>query len=81
VVRVHLTKGISGASKRRSRSPYCDGCKKDIQLARTNIVVEWPGGGIRLVETDLCGACTYALLDLVDSRAMALGVQVSLPET
>jgi len=57
----------------------CGGCPSLRQTARVAVTVCWPGGGVRLVELDLCGACTFALLDLVDSGAMKVGVQTSLP--
>lgn len=63
----------------RSGSGKCAGCPSKRQTARVQLTVEWPGGGIRLVEMFLCGACTFALLDLVDTGAMKVGVQTSLP--
>lgn len=57
----------------------CGGCTSHRQTARVGLTVQWPGGGIRLVEVRLCGACTFALLDLVDSGAMKVGVQCALP--
>lgn len=57
----------------------CGGCRAVRQTAVVGVTVQWPGGGVRLVELRLCGTCSYALLDLVDSGAMKVGVQCSLP--
>jgi hypothetical protein len=76
---VHTYLAKTGQSRRRRGTLKCNGCPASRQTSRINITVAWPGGGVRLVELDLCGACTFALLDLVDSGAMKVGVQSSLP--
>lgn len=62
-----------------ARVARCAGCLEPVILRRVELSIWWPGGGVRLVEFALCGACTAALLDMVDRDVIGAGVQVEIP--
>lgn len=58
----------------------CSGCRNNSRVTRrVDLCVYWPGGGVKLVELVLCGACCAALLDMMDSNTFHAGLQVELP--
>jgi len=58
----------------------CRSCRSGERVTRrVDLLVHWPGGGVRLAELELCGACCAALLDMIDTGQIQTGIQVELP--
>jgi len=58
----------------------CRGCRvSQAVVRRVDLCIYWPGGGVKLVELSLCGACTAALLDMMESNTFHAGLQLEMP--
>jgi hypothetical protein len=56
----------------------CRACGERRRIRSVAVNVEWPGGGVRLFELRLCGACACAFLAMLDDGVLTVGATVPM---